>query len=168
MNETEKTLLKRYLETGVMDERLLLINKGILDFIYQKYFLSFSFIKDDLMQEGLLGLLEAFNRFDESREGGFFNYKKLWVRKKMQVLAYKQSRINSFSDLKISEPISFWGSSCYRLERIQNVIDLVESCDKISIHDKIEIAEAIKGNRPGFKNSKTFAKLRKLVSYDKI
>lgn len=54
--------------------------RGMIDFL-------------DLVQAGNLGVLEAYDRFDESRNNKFFTYAIYWIQKTMQEAIYKSCTI---------------------------------------------------------------------------
>lgn len=80
----DKELIKEYREGNpkALDE-LFENNKILVMSVYEKLFRQSGCPKEDLCQEGYLGLLEAVNRFKEDKSAGFNGYKRLWIRKKM-------------------------------------------------------------------------------------
>jgi len=59
---------------------------------------------DDLMQEGLLGLLEAQKRFDENRGAKFTTYAVYWIRNRI-LEAIKHEGKENFKALELNEAI---------------------------------------------------------------
>uniref|UniRef100_A0A7C6A9K7 Sigma-70 family RNA polymerase sigma factor n=1 Tax=candidate division WOR-3 bacterium TaxID=2052148 RepID=A0A7C6A9K7_UNCW3 len=67
---------------------------------YTKYGVPF----DDLVQEGLLGLLEAKKRFQENKVTKFSTYAHYWIKKKI-LQALELERKTSFATLSLDENI---------------------------------------------------------------
>ena len=84
MSTEELSLLRKFKngDNSVLDE-LLSYNAKLLSKIAANHYGVNSSIYDDLLQEGRLGLIEAFRRFDEDKIKTFGFYKSIWIRKKM-------------------------------------------------------------------------------------
>ena len=73
-------------------QRMISANTGLVAFVAHKYktaCLSF----DDLMQEGLVGLIKAVDRFDPERGICFSTYAIYWIRQAISRLIVKQDKI---------------------------------------------------------------------------
>lgn len=67
-------------------------NTGLVAFVAHKYkTVSLSF--DDLMQEGMVGLIKAVDRFDPERGNCFSTYAVYWVRQAISRLIVKQEKV---------------------------------------------------------------------------
>jgi RNA polymerase primary sigma factor len=94
INAEEEVSLARRIHNGDMDARNCLINANLRFVIsvakqYQNLGLSLS----DLINEGNLGLIEAAQRFDETRGFKFICYAVWWIRQGIIYALAKQSRI---------------------------------------------------------------------------
>lgn len=69
--------------------------------IIRKY-LHFGLPREDLEQEGLIGLMEAAARFDESRQVRFSTYATYWIKKRI-IAALENEKKNSMSSLSLDE-----------------------------------------------------------------
>jgi RNA polymerase primary sigma factor len=90
----EEVTLARRIHKGDLEARDCLINANLRFVIsvakqYQNLGLSLS----DLINEGNLGLIEAAQRFDETRGFKFISYAVWWIRQAIMVALAKQSRI---------------------------------------------------------------------------
>ena len=70
-------------------DRLIEENIKLVAFTIKKYYKNFvrnnSFLKEDLYQEGCIGLIEAASRFDESKGNTFSTYAIYWITGKMNI-----------------------------------------------------------------------------------
>ncbi len=162
MKDNEENLIFEFQKTGKISPELLTNNKGIVEFVIKRYYSGFKDCKDDLFQEGVLGLIKAFEKYSSDKKGGFFNYKKLWVRKNMQLFIAKFYNINKFNNLSTEQQSIHLGSSD-RSEKLQSLFEFVNNCPKISEKEKNEILYAIENVKLGFLHSKTFFKLKNLI-----
>lgn len=80
----EKQLIINYRagDNGALSE-LFQNNKNLIEIIYEKFFNKSGCPKEDMCQEGYLGLLEAVKRIDVDQYGQYTFYKTLWIKKKM-------------------------------------------------------------------------------------
>lgn len=69
--------------------------------IVRKY-LHFGLPREDLEQEGLIGLMEAAARFDESRQASFSTYATYWIKKRI-IAALENEKKSSMSSLSLDE-----------------------------------------------------------------
>jgi len=67
---------------------------------YARYGVPF----DDLFQEGLLGILEAANKFDPQRGTKFSTYATYWIKKKI-IESLKKERKNSLDSIHLIEEV---------------------------------------------------------------
>lgn len=61
-------------------EQIVMEYKSLVSFYAAKYS-RYGLSREDLEQEGNLGLLEAFNRFDIKQNSGFATYASFWIKK---------------------------------------------------------------------------------------
>jgi RNA polymerase primary sigma factor len=84
----------RSARTALKDLRqeMISINTGLVAFVAHKYKTS-SLSFDDLMQEGMVGLIKAVDRFDPSRGNCFSTYAIYWIRQAISRLIVKQDKV---------------------------------------------------------------------------
>jgi len=88
--EEERVLLIDYKESGNQEALEKLIAHGFSSVVNQAYkFSSFNVRFDDLIQEGLIGLLDAIKRFDINKEIRLMSYARLVIRHKMMIFTAK-------------------------------------------------------------------------------
>lgn len=63
-----------------------------------KNYVSSNVTKEDLIAQGTLGLIIAFNKFDENRNIKFSTYAYYWIKNKMLSFANKQHKLVSYDD----------------------------------------------------------------------
>jgi len=80
----EGELILKYREgsTKALDE-IFNNNQNLIYFVYQRHFSLSGCPKEDLCQEGNIGLFEAVKRFDPTKSDNFTSYKILWIKKRM-------------------------------------------------------------------------------------
>lgn len=80
------------LELKRLRQEMISSNTGLVAFVAHKYKVnSLSF--DDLMQEGLVGLIRAVDRFDPERGNCFSTYAIFWIRQAISRLIVKQDKV---------------------------------------------------------------------------
>lgn len=62
---------------------LLSKNEALVNFVYERNFKLCGCPKEDMVQEGYLGFLEAVRRFNPEKAAQFNTYKVIWIKKKM-------------------------------------------------------------------------------------
>ncbi|MDD2759078.1 MAG: sigma-70 family RNA polymerase sigma factor [Methylomonas sp.] len=80
------------LELKRLRQEMIAGNTGLVAFVAHKYrtvFLSF----DDLMQEGVVGLIKAVDRFDSGRGICFSTYAIFWIKQAISRLVVKQDKV---------------------------------------------------------------------------
>lgn len=82
--ERESELIKEY-KAGSREalDELFAANNKLIYFVYQRFFSVSGCPKEDMFQEGCLGLMEAIKRFDPEKSHKFYNYKMVWIKKRM-------------------------------------------------------------------------------------
>ncbi len=88
----KKQVLKSRYQLQALREQMIVSNTGLVAFIAHKYKttqLSF----DDLMQEGMVGLIKAVDRFDPNRGICFSTYAVFWIKQAISRLIVKQDRV---------------------------------------------------------------------------
>lgn len=111
-------------------------NTGLVAFVAHKYkTVSLSF--DDLMQEGMVGLIKAVDRFDPERGNCFSTYAIYWIRQAISRLIVKQDKVVPLpvALAEKSSPIFEVMRTTYlQYERWPTLAELKASCD-LSEHD---------------------------------
>ena len=80
------------IELKQLRQEMIASNTGLVAFVAQKYKVNtLSF--DDLMQEGLVGLIKAVDRFDPDRGNRFSTYAIYWIRQAISRLIVKQDKV---------------------------------------------------------------------------
>ena len=114
-------------QTMISDEQVLKDNIGLIYSILTRYFRPFiNSYKDDLIQEGSLGLLGAWKRFDPDRELKFSTYAYWWIFGYMQkflskipavrVPEYKFYKMSKEEQIRRSDLISLDDEYCKSLK----------------------------------------------------
>ncbi|AEG00105.1 sigma-70 family RNA polymerase sigma factor [Methylomonas methanica] len=79
-------------ELKSLRQEMIASNTGLVAFVAHKYkTVSLSF--DDLMQEGMVGLIKAVDRFDPERGNCFSTYAIYWIRQAISRLIVKQDKV---------------------------------------------------------------------------
>lgn len=73
-------------------EKLLSIFKPIINSLASKFLINPSY-KDDLIQEGIIGLLCAINKYDESKSQNFGMYAYYWIKQAISRMADKSNSL---------------------------------------------------------------------------
>ena len=106
-------------------------NTGLVAFVAHKYktnCLSF----DDLMQEGLVGLIKAVDRFDPERGICFSTYAIYWIRQAISRLIVKQDKVVPLPVALAEKSSAVFEAmrNCYlKYERWPNLAELKACCD---------------------------------------
>ena len=88
-----KRKLEKYrLDLQVDRQKMISANLGLVAFVADKYTTS-NLGFDDLMQEGILGLIKAVDRFDPYRGICFSTYGVFWIKQAISRLIFKQDKI---------------------------------------------------------------------------
>lgn len=88
----KKKLQLRRLELKRLRQEMIANNTGLVAFVAHKYkTTSLSF--DDLMQEGMVGLIKAVDRFDPERGTCFSTYAIFWIKQAISRLIVKQDKV---------------------------------------------------------------------------
>jgi RNA polymerase sigma factor (sigma-70 family) len=164
MNKSEEELILEFQKSGKISYDLIKINEGIINLVINRYFKSYKNDREDLFQEGILGLLDAFEKYSPEKSAGFFSYKVLWVRNKIQLYVRKNLK-DKFSLLSDQNKNVHLANST-RSEKIKALFDLVRESGRLSESERFEILFAIKNVKLGFLKSKTFLKLKNIMYAD--
>lgn len=123
-------------------------NKRLIYFVYQKYFSSSGCPKEDLCQEGGIGLMEAVERYDLEKRNGFKTYKVLWIKKKMFDFRRRFFRFPTEELVPKHNSIEYEPSSSEKCRNIVFELDNLVSCGKMPI-DKAKklLAKITKGTK---------------------
>jgi DNA-directed RNA polymerase specialized sigma subunit len=164
MNNNEEELIADFQSSGNINYDLIRNNEGIINLVINRYYCGFTNDRDDLYQEGVLGLIEAFKKYSVDKSFGFFNYKVLWVRKKMQLYFNKNIK-NKLQDISEDRKTIHFSNS-ERSDKLRKLFDIVNDSNKISDDEKREILFAMENVNLKFLKSKTINKLKKIVIND--
>ncbi len=112
-------------------QQMIANNNGLVAFVAHKYKInSLSF--DDLMQEGLVGLIKAVDRFDPARGICFSTYAIYWIRQAISRLIVKQDKVVPLPVAlaeKASVVFEAMRNSYLQKERWPTLSELKQSCD---------------------------------------
>ncbi|WP_446811709.1 sigma-70 family RNA polymerase sigma factor [Methylomonas sp. 2BW1-5-20] len=112
-------------------QQMISANTGLVAFVAHKYKTSnLSF--DDLMQEGLVGLIKAVDRFDPDRGICFSTYAIYWIRQAISRLIVKQEKIVRLPVALAEKAATVFEAmrNCYlRYERWPSIAELKAACD---------------------------------------
>lgn len=93
--------------SNLSPERIVTEYKPLVSFYAAKY-CRYGLSREDLEQEGNLGLLEAFKRYDREQNSSFATYASFWIKKYiLQALDLESkhtSRHSEFTESSMSEP----------------------------------------------------------------
>jgi RNA polymerase sporulation-specific sigma factor len=95
-DEQVRELLSRYLNNNDLDAREKIVKSQTLMVASTARKFALNHRKNefqDLFQAGLIGLLQAINKFDLSRDARFVNYAKQWVMREIQIVVRKNLHI---------------------------------------------------------------------------
>jgi RNA polymerase primary sigma factor len=127
----KKRLSKAKRELKTLRQQMISANTGLVAFVAHKYKTSnLSF--EDLMQEGLVGLIKAVDRFDPDRGICFSTYAIYWIRQAISRLIVKQEKIVRLPVALAEKAATVFEAmrSCYlRYERWPSIAELKLACD---------------------------------------
>lgn len=127
----KKRLVKAKRELRSLRQEMISANTGLVAFVAHKYKTSnLSF--EDLMQEGLVGLIKAVDRFDPDRGICFSTYAIYWIRQAISRLIVKQEKIVRLPVALAEKAATVFEAmrSCYlKYERWPSVAELKMACD---------------------------------------
>jgi RNA polymerase primary sigma factor len=134
-SDLEKFYLKQIsrsrAELKELRQEMIACNTGLVAFVARKYKVrSLSF--DDLMQEGLVGLIKAVDRFDPDRGNCFSTYAIFWIKQAISRLIVKQDKVVPLpvALAEKSSPVFEKMRQCYlQHERWPSLAELKACCD---------------------------------------
>ncbi len=112
-------------------QQMIAYNTGLVAYIAHKYKTD-SLAFEDLMQEGIIGLIKAVDRFDPQRGNSFSTYAVFWIKQAISRLIVKQDKVVSLPMglAEKSSPVFEAMRNTYRRsERWPTLAELKESCD---------------------------------------
>ncbi len=129
--EFKKRIGKASRELRSLRQQMIAANTGLVAFVAHKYKTSnLSF--EDLMQEGLVGLIKAVDRFDAERGICFSTYAIYWIRQAISRLIVKQEKIVRLPVALAEKSATVFEAmrNCYlKYERWPNLAELKAACD---------------------------------------
>jgi RNA polymerase primary sigma factor len=127
----KKRLGKAKRELRSLRQEMISANTGLVAFVAHKYKTSnLSF--EDLMQEGLVGLIKAVDRFDPDRGICFSTYAIYWIRQAISRLIVKQEKIVRLPVALAEKAATVFEAmrTCYlKYERWPSIAELKLACD---------------------------------------
>lgn len=118
-------------ELKSLRQEMIASNTGLVAFVAHKYkTVSLSF--EDLMQEGMVGLIKAVDRFDPERGNCFSTYAIYWIRQAISRLIVKQDKVVPLPVAlaeKSSPVFEVMRTTYLRYERWPTLAELKASCD---------------------------------------
>ena len=127
----KKRLGKAKRDLRSLRQQMISANTGLVAFVAHKYKTSnLSF--EDLMQEGLVGLIKAVDRFDPDRGICFSTYAIYWIRQAISRLIVKQEKIVRLPVALAEKAATVFEAmrSCYlKYERWPSIAELKLACD---------------------------------------
>ncbi|CAD6878835.1 hypothetical protein [Methylomonas albis] len=127
----KKRLGKAKRDLKTLRQQMISANTGLVAFVAHKYKTSnLSF--EDLMQEGLVGLIKAVDRFDPDRGICFSTYAIYWIRQAISRLIVKQEKIVRLPVALAEKAATVFEAmrSCYlKYERWPSLAELKLACD---------------------------------------
>jgi RNA polymerase primary sigma factor len=131
-NIGHKRKLEQYQrDLQALRQRMISANIGLAGFAAHKYTIS-NLGFDDLMQEGILGLIKAVDRFDPERGICFSTYAMYWIKQAISRLIVKQEKIVRLPLPLAEKAASVFEAmrSCYlQYERWPTRAELLNVCD---------------------------------------
>ncbi len=132
LSQSYKTKLRRRrMALKSLRQQMVSANTGLVAFVAHKY-RTHSLSFEDLMQEGLVGLIKAVDRFDPDRGLCFSTYAIYWIRQAISRLIVKQDKIVPLPVAIAEKASSVFDAmrNCYlRQERWPTVAELKDCCD---------------------------------------
>ena len=112
-------------------QQMITCNTGLVAFVAHKYKTN-SLTFEDLMQEGIVGLIKAVDRFDAKRGTSFSTYAVFWIKQAISRLVVKQDKVVALPvglAEKSSPVFEAMRSSYLRTERWPTLAELKTCCD---------------------------------------
>lgn len=126
-NKMERELIEKFNDGDQRaGEKLIEQNEPLVRSIYFRHYNVPSAFEEDIMQEGRIGLVEAFRRFKREKEETFNYYKSLWIRKKMSTFIKRNKKNWGLEDF----------SEIFSLQDSRDLANLVEAREFIGIIEK--------------------------------
>jgi len=130
-DDYKRTLRKHRLALNTLRQQMISNNTGLVAFVGHKY-KTHSLSFEDLMQEGLVGLIKAVDRFDPGRGICFSTYAIYWIRQAISRLIVKQDKVVPLPVALAEKASSVFEAmrSCYlKTERWPTLAELKNHCD---------------------------------------
>jgi len=106
-------------------EKIISDNIGLVHSIAKKY-LNSTIPYDDLVQEGMIGLWEAQQKFDKDRDTKFSTYAYFWIKKRI-LAAVEKEKSTSMNSIKLTEETT----QAAPVETNSETIDLPDSIPEL-------------------------------------
>jgi len=144
--EEEAELITQYHAGDEMAlSKLVEENIALVKFIAGRHYKVNASLEEDLHQEGVIGLIEAFKRFNPKFSKQFAYYKSIWIRKKMSDFVKKNSRFGN--DDEVSNSHLSVGDSTESRAFIEEVTKMVSSSGEFTKKEKDSFLESVKNGR---------------------
>jgi len=148
LTDEEKLILEYKKGSEKALESIVRANKDLICSIYQKYFSFSGCPKEDLCQEGNIGLMEAIKRYDPDKSGGFKTYKFVRIRKQMFDFRRRFFRFPTETLGPEHNLIEYEPPSSEKCRNLAFELDNLVSCGKMPL-DKAKnlIGKIVKGTK---------------------
>lgn len=127
----KRKLRKKRMALHNLRQQMIFSNTGLVAFVAHKY-KTHSLSFEDLMQEGLVGLIKAVDRFDPGRGICFSTYAIYWIRQAISRLIVKQDKVVPLPVALAEKASSVFEAmrNCYlKSERWPTLMELKGLCD---------------------------------------
>lgn len=127
----QRKLRKNRIALSSLRQQMISSNTGLVAFVGHKY-KTHSLAFEDLMQEGLVGLIKAVDRFDPGRGICFSTYAIYWIRQAISRLIVKQDKVVPLPVALAEKASSVFEAmrTCYlKTERWPSLAELKNHCD---------------------------------------
>lgn len=135
-HEEERELFRRYHEEGDVDagRQFLVSHLRFVVFVTRNY-LGYGLSQADLIQEGNLGLLKAFKRFDAQVGVRFVSFAVYWIKSEIQEFVLKNWRIVKIATTKAQRKLFF------KMRGFLQSIRHLNSAEAQNISQSLEVPE---------------------------
>jgi RNA polymerase primary sigma factor len=123
----------QYMDTIIMLNRKMVLKEANY---YGRYLSGHGVSEDDLVQEGILGLIKAVKRFDYNRGNEFSTYALYWIRQ--YIMRYIQNHENVVRlPIHRLEQINKLKACEKKLFAVNGKVDVKEVCESLDIPEKL-------------------------------
>ena len=145
MEKLESELITEH-QNGVKEatNEIFARNEKFISFIYDRHFKNCGCPREDMLQEGCMGLFEAVKRFKPEYGDRFTSYKMIWIKKKMYYFRKKYFKGPQTIELDDSHLQLPWTpTSETKMREALFELDNLVKCGKISKKDSESLLQKI-------------------------